>query len=157
MRPIPPPTRLIRTTDPITGERQELYDYRGSQHLPKRPRELECDFCGQDARRLWCRMVRPFGAVTAEKPDGSTLKFCYDGGTWNACDVCRPLVTARDFAGTARRAAAGLGADDDYCRRLHSVVFLCTEDAPERVWLSGDEFPLRERGSEGVTVTGPLR
>lgn len=138
MKPIPPPTRVTRVTNAATGVTREFIDYRGSQNLPKRPLVLGCDYCCQDAYRLWCRPTRPFGAVVRQLTGGSVE---YYGGSWNACADCKPFVDARDFIGLTHRAATLSGIPPEGCLALFSVVFRCQEDA-EVVWSSGDEYPV---------------
>jgi hypothetical protein len=142
MRPLPPPTRVTRVTNAATGVTLETFDYRGSQNLPKRPLVLECDYCTEDAYRLWCRPTRAHGVELAHH-----RYTVYEGGSWNACADCKPFVDARDLDGLARRVAAATGIPREWFEKMHGVVFECQEGA-EIVWSSGDEYPVVPRAAK---------
>jgi hypothetical protein len=120
--------------------RTEVTDLRGFQNLPERPRALKCDYCGAMVEILWCRRVRPFGVVTHPV---QKWNFCYDGGTWNACGECQPLVVAGDPMGLAAHVCAAQGClgNLDAFTRLMTAVFACAEDAPVELWSSGEQWP----------------
>lgn len=139
-----PEPRRSQILDPATGRVFDVYDFRNSQTRPKRPATLACDFCNRSVDRLYCRPTRPFCAFV----QGALLRASdFDGGTWNACDHCRPLVDARDAPGLVRAAARRLRMDAGLCeflRVLYETAFAARiEDQPELVWRSGDEFPPR--------------
>ena len=141
---IPNPTRTTRITNPTNGHQVVILDYRGSQHLPKHPSLLECDYCGLDVTRLWCMPTRAFGL---ELRPGR--QFVYEpAGIWCACADCRCFVDARDLDGLFRRVTANNPPTAAYAKLLHGVVFECLEDHETLLWEAGDEFPVRKPAAQ---------
>jgi hypothetical protein len=142
VKPLPDPTRITRITDADSGQRYEVRDYRGSGKLPPRPLRLDCDYCLQEVDKLWCRRTRAFRVEFFCPP----FTYAYEGGTWNACEHCRPFVDMGDVHRLALRVfkATGLGDANAmaYFRRLFGVVFESREHQPEIVWSGGDPYPV---------------
>lgn len=120
---------------------EHVLDYRGSQNLPERPLLLDCDFCNRPSDRLWCRRVSQF---EAEMWPGH--KFLFEGGNWNACVFCNPMVYRRDvplllarvlIVNVEARKAPAVGFE-----RLYNAVFAAMDEAPAVQWNAGEVFPV---------------
>lgn len=121
-----------------------IHDYRGSQHLPNRPTELECDYCCKVVTKLFCRPVRPFCVTALRSPKGQRGSFAFDGGNWNSCEACEPLVSGQFSALLGLRSSRRYGTTVEYFRNIYQTVFDATEEfGPVLEWNSGDVFPVR--------------
>lgn len=149
---IPNPVRTTRLTEPASGQKFEIQDFRGSQHLAARPTGLWCDFCCAEATKLWCWQARGFGVQV--RPG---LRQVCDRAYWGACENCEPLVRRRDFDALLIRVSRIDPQTALVCRLLHPVVFQCFEDGgPVPPAMSGrfdDEFSRRQISGE-VAVPG---
>ncbi len=124
-------------------ETKSVIDYRGTQDdRPPRPATVKCDFCSRESDRLWCREVSPFVANMSQGRE-----IIYDGGNWNACVFCNPMVEARDMAPLIARVKI---IDPDCAKvptaaleALYGAVFEHTLLGPVIEWHAGDMFPVR--------------
>lgn len=116
-------------------------DFRGSQHLPARPRSLECDFCGREDLALWCFICRPFGVRFKhhrfELPDINT---------WNGCVECLPFLETRSLDGLVERVQRtnhyGMAMAREYFVFIYAAIMGAMVDRPPVRWNSGDPFPV---------------
>jgi hypothetical protein len=125
----------------------EVIDYRGSQGLPPRPEQLNCDFCHRLVKHLWCYQCAPF---TIDIVPGRA--FAFSGGPWNACCSCRPFIEPRDRSGLLAHVLTVNPAVDSglvfVLSRAYEKVFAAMKAEPPVEWLSGDLFPV-----EGASET----
>lgn len=127
--------------DPTRRTAEHVMDFRGTQNLPERPLNLECDFCGRISDRLWCRAVRPFSAEMWAKQSMQ-----YQGGNWCACVFCNPMVEARDVPLLLARVSIVnekvRGIPMDGFERVYRAVFDCMDSAPAVPWSAGEVWPV---------------
>ena len=128
------------------GRSNVIMDYRGSDPVPIAPMYVKCDFCCREVGRLFCWRVRPVGVEVSR---GKHM--VYDGGRWNACDECEPMLEFLDVAALVARVKSVNeevrivpAADLD---RLYRAIF----DAMVggfKLWQSGEKWPISTQKPE---------
>lgn len=137
MSQLPKPKFSIETTDRSINI---IADYRKSIPTTLYPLSILCDFCGRDSDRLWCRKVRPVCLETAPRH-----RMIYDGGHWNACVYCEPMVKERDIPLLVARILSIKREFSEMPRqffdRMYAVIFAAMADGGPVLWMAGEKWP----------------